>query len=63
MAKKFYGVTLDPVLAEEFMKRYPRSMAKAISRVMYHALRSDNFLFDLEYCDYDNETHSFKSIF
>lgn len=63
MAKKFYGVMLDPLLAEEFIKRYPRSMTKAINRVIYHALHSDTFMFDLEYCDYDSETHSFKSVF
>lgn len=63
MAKKFFGITIDPVLADEFLKRYPRSISKSVERVIYHALHSNNFMFDLEYCDYDDDTHSFKSVF
>lgn len=54
---------LDRDMASAFQKKYPRSASEMMRRCVEHALRHDNFMYDILYCDYDNTNHCFREFY
>lgn len=54
---------IDREMASAFQKKYPRSASELMRRCIEHALRHNNFMHDILYCDYDDDNHCFKEFY